>query len=276
MIDADIPLTLSVARLRDYKRIERLCKRAVGLNDYVLLILRDVIRDKSLFLAWIGDQLVGMTRLGMCIDGNGWLSMARTDPKWRGKGVARFLQYELAKHAKARGARRMRLWTLSSNKPAINSCKKGGFSVVCEATHVSHEFRSKQSTHRPFNNVATSKTIPKPPFLLQMNGYLPYKRYFVRANSLLLDKLRRRHEMYSAEESTFVFTKPEVSFRRLSSSFTLLEGDPRKTLLLVLSKARSLRVDWVGGYLPYRRNMLEAASKNRFRIDKFVKRREKN
>ena len=49
----------------------------------MLEILKQVIADKGLFLACSNDQLVGMVNFEECVDGSGWLGMARTDPDWR-------------------------------------------------------------------------------------------------------------------------------------------------------------------------------------------------
>ena len=69
MTTADFSLEVSVARPSDYKAISRLCRRAVGPGDYVLWNLREAINDRGLFLAWVGDQLVGMTNFDKCVDG---------------------------------------------------------------------------------------------------------------------------------------------------------------------------------------------------------------
>jgi len=269
MTEADFSLEVSVARPSDHKSIERLCTRAVGPDDYVLWVLRSVIKDRGLYLAWVGDLLVGMTNFDECIDGSGWLSMARTDPDWQGRGVARFLQRELAKHAKKHEIRILRLWTLSSNHASIRACKKGGFRPVCESVHVSHSFRSKirrQYSHST-NNVITMRTILKSSYLLKMQGYIAYKWYFVKTNDTLIEKIRRKRELHSFDELTFILTKPERSFHRLSCSFSLLEGKPMQPMHLIFSKAKSLGVDWVGGYLPYDRHLLAVASKIGFNVD---------
>ena len=269
MTEADFSLEVSVAQPSDYKSIERLCKRAVGPEDYVLWVLHDVIKDRGLFLAWIGHQLVGMINFDKCVDGSGWLSMARTDPDWQRRGVARFLQRELANHAKKHDIRILRLWTLSTNNASIHACKKGGFHPVCEAAHVSHSFGSKihrQYSHSP-NNVISTRTILKSSYLSKMQGYIAYKWHFVKANDALIEKIRRKRELHSLDGSTFILTKPETSFHRLSCSFSLLEGAPVDSMHLVFSKAKSFAVDSVGGYLPYDRHLLDVAWKAGFMVD---------
>ena len=271
MTETDYPQQVRIARPSDYEPIRRLCRRAVGPDDYVLRILGEVISDKELFLAWIGDQLVGMIRFDKCIDGSGWLSMARTDPDWRGRGVARFLQRELANRAKKRGIKIMRLWTLSTNLAAIRSCERGGFQRVCEAVHVSHGFRSKgrirgKSLHLN-NDVSAVRGIINSSFLSRTRGYFAYKRHFVKADKRLIDRISRKGELFSYDDSAFILTKPESSFHRLSSSFCILEGNPVNAMRLIFSKAKDLRVEWVGGYLPFDRYLVGAAKSNRFKVD---------
>jgi len=269
MTEADFSLEVSVARPSDYKAISRLCRRAVGPGDYVLWVLREVINDRGLFLAWVGDQLVGMTNFEKCVDGSGWLSMARTDPDWQGLGVSRFLQRELAKRAKKHDIRILRLWTLSTNHAAIRACEKGGFNRVCEAMHVSHSFRSKTRGRYPdlTSSVNSTKRILESSYLSENRGYFAYKWQFVRANEALIEKIRRKRELCSHDELAFILTKPENSFHRLSCSFSILEGDPVRSMRVILSKAKSLGTAWIGGYLPYDHQLLTAALKSGFKVD---------
>jgi hypothetical protein len=212
-----------------------------------------------------------MTNFDKCIDGSGWLSMARTDPDWQGLGVARFLQRELAKRAKKNDIRILRLWTLSSNHAAIRACKKGGFHRVCEAVHVSHSFRSKICGEYPHltGSVNSTNRILESSYLSKTRRYFAYKWQFVRANEALIEKIRRKRELFSHDKLIFILTKPENSFNGLSSSFCLLEGDPDRSMCLVLSKAKSLRTAWIGGYLPYDRRLMAAASKAGFKVDRW-------
>jgi len=271
MTEPDFSPQVSVARLSDYEAVKRLCRKAVGPDDYVLRILRDVISDKGLFLAWIGDQLVGMTRFDRCIDGSGWLSMARTDPDWRGRGVARSIQLELARRATRRGIRTMRLWTLSTNHAAIHSCERGGFHRMCEAVHMSHSFRSKARFRGKYSDLTSgvnaASGILKSSFLSRTRGYFAYKRHFVKADKRLIERISRKGELYSDGESAFILTRPESSFHRLSSSFSILDGDPTSSMRLIFSKAKDLRVEWIGGYLPYDPHLIGAAKSNMFRVD---------
>ena len=267
-----LKLTASIARPSDYKAIARLCRRASGPDDYVLWILRYVIKDKELFLAWNKEHLVGMTRFEPCIDGSGWLSMARTNPEWRRRGVALFLQKQLGAHAKRKGIKTLRLWALSQNTPSLNACRKGGFRPVCEAAHVSHRFGNRGKKKERFLPISSRSKIPLKPLLSsrhlsKMQGCLTYKSHFVKADLELLEKVQRKGELYSIEDSAFILTGPEMRFRTLQCSFSLLRGPLPSTLEYVKSIARSQGVSTVRGYIPYDHHQLIVARKFGFQVD---------
>ena len=71
MAPSKTPVNVRIAESSDTKLVAHLCRRAVGSGDYVLRILRDVIAERGLFLAWSDDELVGMTNLDRSIDGTG-------------------------------------------------------------------------------------------------------------------------------------------------------------------------------------------------------------
>jgi GNAT superfamily N-acetyltransferase len=267
-----LKLTASIARPSDYEAIARLCKRATGPDDYALRILQDVIKDKGLFLAWHKEHLVGITHLEPCIDGSAWLSMARTDPSWRGRGVALFLQNHLADYARRKEIKTLRLWVLSENVPSLNVCKKGGFRPVCEAAHVTYELGSRERKIERFSPVRSRSKIPlkdllSSRYLSKMHGYLAYKWHFIKADRKLLERVRRKGELLSIEDSAFIITRPEMRFRTLQSSFSLLRGPMPTALEYVKSIARSLGVSAVRGYVPYDHHQLMVARKFGFHAD---------
>ena len=137
MQQANISLTTRIAKPSDHNLVARLCRRAVGSGDYVLRRLGETIAKKGLFVAWSNGDLVGIANFEKCIDGSGWLSMGRTDPQWRRRGVALFLQQQITVHARRDGIDYLRLMILSNNKPSLLAAMKGGFRPVCEAMHVS-------------------------------------------------------------------------------------------------------------------------------------------
>ena len=143
-----IPLRVTIAKQHDRPLIARLSRRAAGRSDYVLRILPSAIDRGGLFLAWDDSELVGMTNYDKCIDGSGWLSMARTDPTWRRRGVAIFLQQKIAAYARQRGVGTLRLVVSSENKPSIKACKKGGFRRVFDAANITCRLSAKRTRQR--------------------------------------------------------------------------------------------------------------------------------
>jgi GNAT superfamily N-acetyltransferase len=269
MPSSDVRLSARIAKSSDYKYVARLCRRAVGHGDYVLGILKEVIADRGLFLAWSDGELVGMVDFVECIDGSGWLAMGRTDPDFRRRGVALFLQQQIAVHARKRGIRYVRLWALSNNTASRLASLKAGFRPVCEATHVTANIRVKAKPKHILLPHST-RSIPlrsllKSSYLSKMNGYFAYKRHFLKANEKLLGKLAQKGELYADEESAFIFTKPERSFGYRYSSLSMLSGPSSSTLKKVKQMARTYGPLDLGAYLPLDNNLLSVARETGFR-----------
>ena len=252
----------------DQPLIARLCRRAVGPSDYVLIALGKVIDRNGLFLAWRGSDLVGMTNFEPCIDGAGWLSMARTDPAFRRQGVAIFLQQQITNHAKHKRITPLRLWITSSNKASIQACEKGGFRKVCEAAHISTSLRTKRKaptippSYAPRTLVESCLTSN---YLAKMNGYIGRKWHFLKPTTRLLTRLEREGELYIAEDSVLLITKPERRFRHPQSSLTILSGPPSKSLRAAKEVARRLNARILSSYIPYDRYQLSVAKKLGYR-----------
>jgi len=275
MQQANISLTARIAKPSDHTLVARLCRRAVGSGDYALRRLGETIAKKGLFVAWSNGDLVGIANFEKCIDGSGWLSMGRTDPQWRRRGVALFLQQQITVHAGRNGIEYLRLLILSNNKPSLLAAMKGGFRPVCEAAHVTRSTQVKRSTEQPHLHSSTSskslKSLLSSAYLSKMNGYFGYKRHFVKASEKLLKRLAERGELYSYGETSFILTKPEMAFDRYTSSFTLLEGSAGSGLRQVKKIAKDYAPLRLGSYLPYERTVLSAARRAGFRRDSWGK-----
>ena len=260
--------TASIARPADFQSIARLCKRAVGPRDYVLFFLSKAIAEKGVFLAWKGQELVGMTNFEKCVDGSGWLSMARTDPTWRRTGVAIFLQKQIAAFATRRGITALRLWTSAKNKPSLSAIRKGGFRDICEAAQISCSLRAKvrKRVITPLGRLsgAQLESLLNSPYLSQLNGYMAYKWHFVDAKKSL-PKLLHRRELYSRGESRFILARTDRVFGRVGFSTTLLNGPITASLRNSKETARMLGAQVIRAYLPYDRYLLSAARKLGFR-----------
>ena len=264
-----LQLTARVARPSDFQLVAKLCRRAAGPSDYVPSILRETIECGGLFLAWNNSELVGMTNFEKCIDGSGWLGMARTDPEWRRSGVAIFLQKQIAAHAKKRGITTLRLWTSSRNTPSIRAIMKGEFKQVCEAAHISYHFKTtgKKTAIPPCSRVSEAQldTFLNSEYLSQMNGYLAYNWHFVKANKRLLKMIQRRGELYTMRGSAFILTQPRKIFGERATSLSLLIGKVTDSFRRSKDAAKALGVQVMGAYIPYNRYLLRTARELGFR-----------
>jgi GNAT superfamily N-acetyltransferase len=269
MPSSDVRLSARIAKPSDYEHVVRLCRRAVGHGDYVLRILKEVIADGGLFLGWSDGELVGMVDFDECVDGSGWLAMGRTDPDFRRRGVALFLQQQIAVHARKKGIRYVRLWALSNNTASCLASLKAGFRPVCEATHVTANIRVKTKPKRTLllhpTRSKPMKSLLKSSYFSKMNGYFAYRWQFLKANEELLRKLAHKGELYADGESAFIFTKPEKNFGYRYSSFSMLSGPNSSTLKKVKQMARSYGPLNLGSYLPLDKNLLSVARETGFR-----------
>jgi len=263
-----LELRVSIAKQSDRPLIGRLCRRAVSRSDYVFRILPRLLARETLFLAWNGDTLVGMTNFDRCIDGSGWLSVARTDPDWRGLGVATFLQREIAAYARRRGIGILRLWVLSGNKSSLRACGRGGFRQICESAHIFHNLRpakteEKISASHP--SEAQLLSLLKSRCLAKMQGYIGYRWHFVRLTKSLLTRLRNEDQLYLIEDNAVLVSPPETRFRAPQSSLTILEGPFAKSLNTGKTIARQLGARILSSYIPYSAYEISVASKLGFR-----------
>jgi acetyltransferase (GNAT) family protein len=205
-----------------------------------------------------------MTNFDKCVDGSGWLSMARTDPAWRRRGVAIYLQRQIIDYAKRRGVGPLRLWVLSKNKASINACEKGGFKRVCEAAHVSCRLRVKRKRKRvPPTSVSNSQlqSFLRSGYTTKMNGYIAREWHFMKGSEHLLRRLERYGELYVAEDSIFLVTRPEIRFEEPQSSLTILVGPVPKSMRSAKKIAGALGAKILSSYIPYEPYQLSIAKK---------------
>jgi GNAT superfamily N-acetyltransferase len=260
--------TVRIANPSDTLLIARLCRRAVSRYDYILRRLPAVVSRGGLFLAWNSDELVGMTNFEKSIDGNGWLSMARTDPVWRRRGVATFLQREIAAHAKRRGVRALRLWVSSWNTPSLKACESGGFRRVCEAAHLSCRIRARKKRRKISSShpaKVAMRLLLKSRYVAKTGGYIGYKRHFVKLTENLLIQLRNEHQVYLTEGSALLVSRPERIFREPQSSVVILHGPTGKSLSHAKEIAQGLGARILSYYTPYSAHQISIARTLGFR-----------
>lgn len=244
-----------ISRRSDYEKVERLCRRSVGPRDYVLSKLDKVIDDGRLFLAFEGSELVGISHLTELPDKSGWLGMARTDPKWRGKGVARFLQRSIAAHEKKRGIKKLRMVIHVSNIPSVSAAKKGGFKPVCEVSYIYRRVKKvKEVSSAPSKPPISS--LPKSKYIRMMNGYLSYDGYIMNGSPIVFKKVVDEDVVYMGNGTTLLFSKDDEY-----GGLTLLDGSPKKSLEKILAIGGQQGCSTVGGFIPYDSRLINSAKK---------------
>ena len=260
-----------IAGPSDYERIVRLCSRAVGPGDYVIQRLKHVIGQRRLFLAFSGEELVGMSNFTRLIDDAGWFGMARTDPKWRRKGVAIFLQQAKAAYARKLGIKKLRLFVLSTNTPSLRACLKGGFKPVSEAAHLTLTLKSRSNSGGNHALKISRRELIEPllksKYLGKMKGYAGYRWNFVKMDLRVLEKISRQGEIYSLENAEFILNRPDEFESGEHREFTLLSGSFEKGLNSVISVASQLGSDSIGTFIPYEPYLIYLTRELGFRDD---------
>lgn len=270
-----------IARAGDQKKIVRLCKRAVGPDDYVLHELSGVIQGKHLFLAFSDnaeDALIGMSNYTPTFDKSAWLGMARTDPAWRGLGVAQFLQKSMASYAKRHGVNALRFFVSTTNIPSLRAARKGGFRVVASVAHVSLKPSSNAlSRHDSYPNLKEIKyprgrvfeeIVRNSRYVKAMNCYVSRGYAFVRASKKNIEWIASHNEIFSYEDnSTFILCKTQPTH----GEFCLLSGGTRQCLANILQKSREMKFKTLGGFLPYNRSIIYGTARLGFERDSWAK-----
>ncbi len=279
---ASSSFTSRLAKLADQKALERLCKRAVGPHDYVLDLLSENIRKKRIFAVFSSrseDELIGMSSfVPVLFDRSGWLGMARTDPNWRGKGVAQFLQRCIASHAKKKSINSLRFFVHFANRPSIRAATKGGFKAVAEVSHISLNLKAlafkKGRLSRDLARVELVESEPNLSEILEsnytkkMNGYLHYAWEFVRASRPNLKYIEKRKELFSYEDSSFILVKLDGEY----AEFSLLSGRTKATLLRVVKSAQGMSLSNLGAFVPYDPQIIKTARSLGFKQDAWGRR----
>src|SRR3989442_1223008 len=92
--------------------LEEMCPASLGHDDYVIEQLDWELRNSVVHVASdAAGRIVGMAVHRTCIDGSGWLAMARTLPDVRGQGVNRAIAESFVEIDRAAGVSVIRLWT---------------------------------------------------------------------------------------------------------------------------------------------------------------------
>ncbi len=253
-----------------------LCKRSVGFDDYAIQRLKSVVEDGGLFVVVTRRKIIAMSNFTSAIDGTGWLSMARTDPDYRGLGIAQFMQNEIGDYAESKKIHTLRFWISSTNTSSLRAARKGKFNPVADFTHVSAHLRYRKNRFRGCrckklneSQLQKSNYIPelsKSKYLEMMNGYFSYKNTFARLGANVLESIPGR-ELYFSKDIGFILTSPRHEHNGWQSDFSPLLGSKRVIFSRICEEARSICVEDLGGYIPFDNSIRKFANDSGFSVD---------
>jgi hypothetical protein len=230
-----------------------------------------LIADGGLLLAFQGTNLVGITNYQKCIDGSIWLGQARTDPAWRRKGVAVFLQRAVIDSARKQHVRKVRMWVLASNSPALAATRKGGFKTVCEFVHVTRRVRKlKHHLQQPIHSIANihvQSQLSSSKYLRASNGYIGYSFYIIKPTWNVWNRITRNGELYGYGESLFVYSRNEKWSKRFYPALAAITGEPDEVLDMVRKISDVRKSVSVDSYLPNESRILRAWVDSGFKIN---------
>jgi GNAT superfamily N-acetyltransferase len=269
-------LSARPARASDYRTLVSLCRRSVGLDDYAIPRLKSVIKDGSLFVVVTEGKIVAMSNFTLAIDGSGWLSMARTDPNYRGQGIAQFMQNQIGDYARGKGIYTLRFWVLSTNASSLRAARKGKFNPVADFTHVSAHLRYQKSRlyHAQHGKVTEFEVqesdyiseLSKSLYIKMTNGYFSYGNTIAKLGNDAWKSIPDR-DLYFSKDSSFILTQPKRQYDKWQSDFTPLLGSPRVIFSRICERARSFGVEDLGGYIPFDSSIKKFANDSGFSVD---------
>lgn len=87
----------------------------------------------------------------------------------------------------------------------------------------------------------------------------------MKATERLLKRLERQGELYAADDSTLLATRPERRFKEPQSSLTILTGYVPKSMQNAKEIAGALGAKILSSYVPFERYQLSVAKKLGFK-----------
>lgn len=233
-----------------------------------------------------------MANYQLIADGSGWLSMARTDPDYRGKRVAGLLQESIAHYARGEGVNFLRMLINSSNTPSINSARRGGFKPVTEVAHVTCPLRSLMREegklgHSPKGEGGCARLsklsgietvqISKSRYLWKMNGFFGQGWHVVKWNASsrrdVAKMIESSGEAFRCDGSTmFMLGRPPEEEGGSHGEFAILTGVFGEAIASVKDvAASSLHLQSIGTFLPFDPYLLRRArAEHGFHLDSWA------
>lgn len=130
-------LTIRPAQPADREAVLSFCAHIWGGYDYLPKVWDEWLSDpRGIFLTALLDGIpVAVARACFPSPDEAWLEGMRVDPRYQGAGIAREVTTALVEAVERRGARAVRLLTMSYNLPIHRICERLGLRLALRLRH---------------------------------------------------------------------------------------------------------------------------------------------
>ena len=251
------------ASLRDRGELEALCRASVGEDDYVLKYLERAILRAVVHVALDGkDRIVGMMAYRPCIDGSGWLAMARTHPDVRRRGVARAIIESFVGMSQMAGIPSLRLWSESANAEGTASSLRAGFHEVAHFTRVvGPAARGPPKAYAVRYDEAFWSLIAESKIISRGKGYVAHDWYFVPATRPVAFAIAAKGYFRRWAGNLLAISDPDP---RMPLEFAMWAGSPEELLAEGCRQAAAVGRAEAATFVPHDRDLLGEARRAGF------------
>ena len=232
------------------------------------------------FLAWelvhsvvnvaLGPEgrFVGMAVYRPCIDGSGWLAMARTHPRFRRQGVNRAIMDSFLAHARRSGAAYLRLWTNAGNVEGVATFSALGFREVARFTRFQAAPSRGPPRFRPRAfDTALWRRVASSPVVRSGNGYVAHGWEFARADRPTLRAVAASGTLRAWGRGLISVPElPRAVPDGATLQLTMWAGEPRELLEEGRRIAAADGREGVGVYVPHVPDLLRTAARAGFEV----------
>lgn len=256
------------ASLHDSSELKALCKASVGDDDYVIRHLEWELLHSVVHVALDRrDRIVGMTVYRPCIDGSGWLAMARTHPDVRRQGVNRALVESFVGMARVSGIPILRLWTNAGNEEGVATFGALGFQEVARFARIeAAAARGPQKAQpRPFDEDLWRR-VEDSAIVAKGHRYVAHGWSFVPATRPVVFAIAAKGHVRSWDGNVLALPEPPEKMDPTALQFTVWAGDLAGVLAEACREANAAGRDRAGTYIPHDRGLLAEARRSGFEV----------
>ena len=252
----------------DMPELAALCSASVGRDDYVIEGLPWELRHSVVHVALDPkDRIVGMTVYRTCIDGSGWLAMARTHPMVRRKGVNRALVESFVAKARESGVPFLRLWTNATNAEGTATFAALGFREVGWFVRIESDAARgpTKATRRPLDE-SLWRRIEESSLVKMGRGYVPHGWSFVPATRAVASAIAAKDGFWAWDENVLVLQEPPADAEPEAAQFAVWAGRPQPLLEEACRQAAAAGHARAGTYVPLESSLLSEARRVGFQV----------